>query len=469
MVKNTLLVFFSLLANSIFAFQNPVQDTLRKTEHQLMVDFGILGAMDGELPFWMRYNQSQRYQNEYTNGYYGNLLYQGDAELNEWLNFSWESEVVLSHSTQGTFGSIIQGNAKLETGFLYASIGMDEEIFGLNDSTLSIGNLVYGTNARPIPKVVLATNGWKNVPLTKGALEFKGYLAHGWFEDNRYQSGAFLHQKYLYLRSKLFKKRLTLNVGLHHNAQWSGANLESETTQPSGWENYVRIFYGSSGGEDAQQTDQLNALGNHLGSSDLRASYQFNGFKVSNYWQFLWDDSSGLAPFNWRDGLMGVSVELDHFQWVNKVVFEVVRTNDQDAIKVADDGTVFIEPDNFFNNWVYKNGWTFNDQLIGNPMFIIPNTEVLGTSRIKNMVNALHLGFGGGNHFFNYELRLTRFTNRGVYEEQYDPWLKMESVDLRTNFMLNSSTSIGLWLNYQTSNFDNGDGFGGFLSVSKTF
>jgi len=62
-----------------------------------------------------------------------------------------------SDSSQGAYGRVIQANFKLEFLDFELMAGLDEEYFGLNDSTLSIGTLYYGNNALPIPKLSLKT------------------------------------------------------------------------------------------------------------------------------------------------------------------------------------------------------------------------------------------------------------------------------------------------------------------------
>lgn len=222
--------------------------------------------------------------------------------------------------------------------------------------------------------------------------------------------------------------------------------------QPGGFKNYARIFLGKSGGADALQTDQNNALGNHLGAYELKGSYAFKGLTISNYWQFLWEDSSGLTPFNWRDGMMGLGIELHDVALVKKIVLEVVRTNDQDAEKQGKDGQPFLEPDNFFNNSVYRNGWTYNDRVMANPMFLL-NPEANGTiSRVSNMVNAWHFGLEGGYRHWNYRLRYIQFQNQGTKIRKYDEVQRLNALDIEISSQLNRSSSAYLRMNFQQGN-----------------
>ncbi len=231
---------------------------------------------------------------------------------------------------------------------------------------------------------------------------------------------------------------------------WGGRNLTTESVQPTGFRNYARIFLGMSGGSDALQTDQNNALGNHLGAYELRASYRFDGFTLFNHWQFLWEDSSGLTPWNWRDGMVGVGIELHNNRFIDKVVLEVVRTNHQDADKRTDDGIAFLEPDNLFNNSVYRDGWTFNDRVIGNPIFLLNEERDGSISRISNMINAFQVGVAGSFDKINYRLSYIQFKNQGTRFVQYEKPKTLESIDLSLNYSLTKSSNAFLRMNYQS-------------------
>lgn len=453
------LIFLLFIAYSSLYSQEFVNDSLQSVEHTLKVEGGAFISAKNQLPFWMKSNNSNRFTAGSANSLYQILDYNGKYSIIEGLRLSWELESVLN-IRERINGRFVQANFGFETNFLQFKMGYDEEFFGLNDTTLSIGNLVYGNNARPIPKIRVSTNGWKRSPILGKHLSFRAYLAQGWFEQNRFQSGAMLHQKYFYLRVRLLQNKLSLIGGLNHNAQWGGSNSQNESSQPTGIKNYARIFLGSSGGGDALLTDQQNALGNHLGSYDLRGSFEFKNFILTNYWQFLWEDKSGLTPFNWRDGLMGVSVGFKSNQWLDKIVIEIIRTNNQNAQKIADDGTPIFEPDNFFNNGVYKSGWSYQNQVIGSPIFLILNQESISRSRIKNSINAINVGISGSIRNLDYQINYVDFKNKGTKEEIISPSLRLKAINVALTHQLSGQTSLGARLSYQEGNFGSQRNFG---------
>lgn len=466
MVKNITIAFLIIILPLGLLGQE--QDSA-KLSQSLDVGTGILATNPVSLPFWMKHNNSGRFTDKQAGSIYSLIHYRGGYQATEWLRQEWEFETMASASSRGTYGSVVQANFSLVTPIARISAGLDEEVFGLNDSALSIGSLIYGNNARSIPKVSIGTNGWVRSPFLSRVFSFKAYLAHGWFESNRVQSGAFLHQKYFYGRAQFVDSRLELIGGFHDNAMWGGRNLNTEIVQPGGFRNFVRVIFGMNGGDDALQTDQINALGNHLGSFDLRGSYKFRNFTVSSYWQFLWEDGSGMTISKWRDGLGGFSIKLKDKAIIDKFVFEVVRTNDQNAYKTDENGNPFIEPDNFFNNGVYKGGWTYNDQIIGSPLFLIFDVVNSKVNNIQNKINAFNIGFGGQFKSLDYTLKYTDFKNNGRIQQPLEPSLYVRSLDIAVNYQFQGNSGIGLRAVYQDSNLESSSSFGMQLSYRWRF
>ena len=456
MVRN---LTIALLMLSLSVLGQETQDTT-KLNQSLQFDLGIMATQPRQLPFWMKHNNSRRFTDNQAGAMYALMNYQGSFKIASWLKPGWEIETMSSAGNHGVYGKLIQANISVETPIARITAGLDEEIFSLNDSLLSIGGLSYGNNASPMPKVRVQTKGWLRSPIFPKMLSFKAYLAHGWFEANRVQSRAFLHQKYLYGRLEFFERRLSLMAGLNHLSQWGGRNIYSGAVQPTGINNYARIFLGMSGGDDALQTDQQNALGNHLGSYDLRTSFKFRDFSLANYWQFLWEDSSGLTPYNWRDGMVGFSFELNKTAIIDRFVFEVVRTNDQGAKKVGSDGVPFLEPDDFFNNGVYVSGWTYNNNMMGSPMFLLFDTENSFVNRIQTKVNAFNIGIAGHFKAFEYTLKYIDFKNNGTIAAPFEESLFVRSIDLSMNYLFNPQSSLGVRAIYQSSNFESDGSLG---------
>lgn len=454
--KLKLFLVFGLISHGLSGYQYQTEQDSVSEGHHIYVGQSAVLSGKKTLPLWLVSNNSFRLDDESYLGLWTDINIRKASATDGSLDYFYGIEGSAFGGSNFDF-SLIQAYAGVRIKSIDVRLGFKEELFGVNDSTLSIGNLFYGNNARPIPKFVVKTSNWTKVPLVGDFLSFKAYLAHGWLEKDRHQSEAFLHQKYFYLRWSFFKRKLLLTGGLHHSAQWAGKNLEQGTSQPTGFQNYLRILFASSGGSGAGLNDQLNALGNHLGTYDLSGSFKFKRFTLRNYWQFLWEDKSGLTPFNWRDGLVGISVKSNEDRGVIRGFnLEIIRTNSQDAIKYADDGTEIIEPDNFFNNTVYRSGWTFQQRVIGNPAFLVLNPGARSNWLVKNMINGYNIGLEGVVGQFSYRLNYRYFKNRGIFRETFSPALKSKSIGADIQLPLKESSlrlrGVLEWGNYPGKN-----------------
>ena len=144
-------------------------------------------------PFWNLSNQHGKYSLSPFGGLAGFRMEAVDSS-DSFLRFDYGLECYYPGAQDGGF-SIHQGYAAIKTPLLTFWAGRKEEVIGNQDSTLSTGGSVWSGNARPMPKLVLATPGYVDVPFTKGYVEVNGSLAHGWFEKERYVENVYLHQK----------------------------------------------------------------------------------------------------------------------------------------------------------------------------------------------------------------------------------------------------------------------------------
>lgn len=452
------LLFLIVIIIPVYQLKGQQVDTV-KVNHSLSVKLSSLLSTGEKLPYWWVNQNSGRLSGSSSSQFLAQFHYSGAFEITKDIDFTWDTELATNINYQLN-GTLIQSNVGLRSHSFNLKMGLDEEFFGEYDNSLSFGNLVNNTNALPLPKISFSTNGWVPSPFFGNTLYYKGYIAHGWFEKARYQSGAFLHQKFFYLQGRTFKNRFKLSVGLIHNAQWGGRNTYSEISQPTGIKNYARVFLGGAGGSDALTTDQLNVLGNHLGTYDLSASFDFKGFSVKNYWQFLWEDRSGLVPLNWRDGLVGFEVNLKDNRFFNKAVFEIVRTNSQDADGSYVDGVKQVVPDNFLNNGVYQSGWTYLNNIIGSPLFIRAQPTNGVPAPIQNMINAWNFGISGSHQDYSYGFKIRNFQNQGRRLEKLSEPYKLFSIDINYSYKLNESFQIGSIFSYQEGNVVNGKNIG---------
>ena len=301
------------------------------------------------------------------------------------------------------------------------AIGSREEQYGNQDSTLSCGGLLFSKNARPMPKITIGIEHFITVPYTFNFLEIKGGLIHGWFTDNIYTKDLLLHHKFLYARIG-GKLPVHIQYGLDHVAEWGGTVPDPIYGQlPSGLKNYLTIFLGRSGGSGGEE---INTLGNHIISQSMRLDIDISDYKIAGYWQNISED--GPVRFlgntmNAPDGLWGISIRNKNFPFIKGILYEFLNTTDQSGPYLDKDGMVYGGDDNYFNNYVYNNGWSYYSRTIGIPFITssLYNADgAVGTR--NNRVIVHHLGIEGDIFGYKYKALTSFSKNYGQYSRPID-------------------------------------------------
>ncbi len=296
-------------------------------------------------------------------------------------------------------------------------IGAREEIIGNQDSTLSIGGLLFSKNTRPMPKITLGIEHFTAVPYTFGLLEVRGAISHGWFTDNIYTKKLLLHHKYFYARLG-GKLPVKIQYGIEHGAQWGGKlpPLSPFGLQEHSWRDFFVILLGGSGGSGGEQ---INALGNHILSQSIRLDVDIKDFEIAAYWQNISEDGPVRPIFSNRmniaDGLWGITLKNNRLNYVNKIIFEYLNTTDQSGPFHDNDGIIYGGADDYFNNYVYLNGWNYFMRTIGTPFITSPVYNTDTSIRSKNsMVRVRHVGLEGKIGGSSYRALASFSTNYGV-------------------------------------------------------
>jgi hypothetical protein len=306
----------------------------------------------------------------------------------------------------------------VEAGYRWLSltVGSKENYSSLWDENLSSGDMVFSANARPIPEINIYTPRFTAFPGLRGVLLFRGNFAVGRSFDrdylrqvknsaHHYIENVLWHHKSLHLRlmDPLQNFPLTATVGVRHHAQWGGVSTNPDVgVQPQSMKDFIRIILGRSGGSDASMSAQVNVLGNHYGSYDLKFGYLSSRFDVHIYKQHFFDDMSGVELFNLPDGLYGVQVDIPAFPFVNKVVLEYLYTKNQSgpAHYITYDHSVYPGYgggcDEYYNNGEYTTGVSYFNRSLGSPLITSPEYNREGSIGFRNnRVRAWHLGVDG--------------------------------------------------------------------------
>ncbi|MFC2090913.1 capsule assembly Wzi family protein [Bacteroidota bacterium] len=380
-------------------------------------------ASTGETkPFWNVNNQYGKYSLDPFEGIAGVKLIAEDTS-ETWFKVNYGLEIYDRLGKNNTF-NIHQGYIQVATPYLTLWGGRKEDIIGNQDSLLSIGSTVWSRNAMPMPKLVMETPGYIDVPFTKGYLEISGALAHGWFEKDRYVTNAYMHHKHLHARvgGDFF---INASLGLIHFAQWGGTSSNPNYGElPSDFTAFTKVFVADPGDSTSTpvQGEMINSLGNHLGSRDYRIDLKFERFKLALYYQTIFEDGTGLSKEFFKDNIKGITIKSnDPDRLVNHVVIEFLHSTFQSGpyhiISLKMKGN-----DNYFNNYVYRSGWTYQGMTLGTPLITSPiynDSDDIGV--YNNRVMATYIGIGGQVKEIKYRMYITTSRNLGTFQSPINP------------------------------------------------
>ena len=263
-------------------------------------------SSDTTLPFWLVANQ------------YGNVPNSDYGLLNTSVFKDYDTPETLfdfSYKASAT-GFIAQENKfllnELYLGVRFKNIKLD--LGAKNDAVLwnnlssSNGSIIKSINARALPGINIKTNNFITLPFATSWLEVKANFAHYFMNDTRFVDNTNLHHKSLHFKTTL-SPTFQIIAGLDHYAQWGGIS-QQYGAQPTSFKDYIRIIFGAEGGDNALETDQNNALGNHLGAYLLQFNYNKENIGLNFYYSHPFEDTSGREMSNWQDGLYGLFVDL---------------------------------------------------------------------------------------------------------------------------------------------------------------
>ena len=406
-------ILYALLGFLFLSIQSNAQDK----SVNYFIDAGGYYTTKNTLPFWLRANQFGAIPME-SNGLlqvgFSTAVTQSDREV----TFSYGVAVTGYKTSEKAaamvnelYGSFNYGDWQLDLGIKHQDILAG----GLSSSNQ---NISMATNARSFPGYNLRIINYIKLPFAKRWLSFKGNYADYLLNDNRVVKNARLHTKSLFFKSQL-NETLSLIVGLNHYAQWGGTSPDFGK-QPSGFTDYLRVITGRSGGSNATEGDQINVLGNQLGSYLLQVNHE--GFKNnwSIYWSHPFEDRSGRELMNYPDALYGFYIDFKNEELpVNQFLAEVTYTKSMSY----NPKHLISSFDNYFNNGVYGSGWTYFGNTIGSPFFTPEPVDANGITKGvivgDNRFVAFNIGAKGTLFKVHYKTMLSYVKYTGWFGEEY--------------------------------------------------
>jgi hypothetical protein len=432
------LTFISCLFFLSALIESKGQHIFSKTQYTLQSN--LIFSTDKYTPFWLSANQYGEVPDK--SGFislkgsahkeYDTLYHTSNLKMKKFgYGYGLRAVINTGKVNQALFS---EGYIKVRYGALELYGGRKREVFGLVDTLMSSGSFIWSGNALPIPKIQISIPNYTPV-LAKGLLSIKGSFAHGWFGSTDSVKNYYLHQKSLYGRIGKPNWRIKMYAGFNHQVQWAGKPAKPFLDEASGqmiskyqndFETYIKVVTGVSLNKNSDGVNQpgvpsneaLNRAGNHLGTIDLAIEWEDEKKRILIYRQSIYEDGSLYYLSNISDGLLGVSLRVKNKKSILKhLAFEYLNTMNQGGDADPFLGNFFSElngRDNYFNNGLYKDGWTYKDKVIGNS-FIIPFSRVLNSN-----TNYLQ-GSIGKNYLINN--RVEAFLISGIYHSRYFQFL----------------------------------------------
>lgn len=245
-----------------------------------------------------------------------------------------------------------------------------------------------------------------------------------------------------------FRGIVELEAGLDHWAQWGGVS-STLGDRPESFKDFIRVMLGGNGGDDATKSDQLNALGNHLGREYVRLNWNASLFKLKLQYDMPFDDGKNIIQtqtfpdgiwtidfsFDKRNGIVtDVLYEYTHTTWQSGDTHDRVATHEemthdygkyvywQDPKHFYYGRIVEGGKDDYFNNGDYRSGWTYFGKTIGMPLIVpaAPDSEGITMGVVNNRIRAHHFGLKGVICKIPYRFRATYSSNWGRYVDKAD-------------------------------------------------
>lgn len=433
----------------------------------------------GQVPFWLR---SDQYGSVPLNDASLSLIGAVDKEYNsakkkliDW-GASFEGRANIGNEVNFI---LIEGYGKVRISIFELRAGRSKEIMGLCDSSLSSGSFSVSGNALGIPKLEISIPEFYNIPFTNKIIALKGNFAHGMigkalfndFEGKVLFVRTYIHQFSFYGRFGKPQWKLKLYGGFNHQVLWGNEKTTYGADYPlSPLMTYLYIMIGNS-------YDRNTRLGDHLGSIDLGAEYQFINSRLLIYRQNFYEAGALYYLANIKDGLNGLSLTNKHyndaqFHW-RKILIEMFYTKSQGGESWSVKRPSGAE--DYYNNWQYIHGWSYKGVGIGNPFIGSPlfiRDGLLSTSSeyfMNNRVAAFHFGYEGYVKHLNFTLKTSYSLNYGTYRTINTFGEKKQfSAFLETTKELKNGMNIGL-----TGAFDVGElyynSMGVMFNVAKHF
>jgi hypothetical protein len=399
----------------------------------------ILSGATDQTPFWVHANQNGSIP---MNGNFaiGNLALYKVYNPNNPRVFQWSAgaEIVGSYAkAENIFVSDLYVAGKI--GIVEVLVGQKKNVTGLMDTTLTSGSLSVAGNSRPFPRVQISIPNYTPLYFTNNFVSIKVSYSDGLFRGSRINYGStpyvdrtYFHQKFLYFKFGNSYHKLHVYAGMNHQAIWGG---EDKIDPLNDLKPEKAYWYTVSG-----KTLNRKKTGNHFGTIDLGADWKGKHWSYFLYRQNIFETGSLFKVINFQDGLNGLRVKRNaphntvskKFE-LQSFLLEVIGTQSQ-INKSPLSGLAIYQYGNYFNSYIYQNGWSYRGQGIGTPL--IPESGITANSLPRNdseFTNnnkfwAFHTGMAADWLKLKLSLKATYSRNSGSYLSKFDSSMEQVSI-----------------------------------------
>lgn len=302
---------------------------------------------------------------------------------------------------------------------IYLQVGIKPHGSKMLDNKLTSGDLVWSGNTRPMPEVRAGFIDYVDIPLTKKWVQIEGVISYNWMDldkDWNIDQYNYFNQLMAYDRKMCFKRisfRTNPTKPFHVVASAQNASMFGGTTvfyyngintrtyhNSSKFKDYLEAFlplrHGGTGDEYYH--------GDNKGSWNFQANYRFrNSDQLSAYFEWFWEDGSGMAKRNGWDGLWGVQYRFNNCKWINSALVEYIDlTNMSGPLTWYQPDTPDSSltsgttgADNYYNN-SFVGPYTYYGHNIGTPVVMGSVYQLNGAAMINlNRVRGIHVAACG--------------------------------------------------------------------------
>jgi hypothetical protein len=383
-----------------------------------------LAGASNNTPFWLRANQHGSVPSS-GNFVLGNFGLYKTYNPNDPRTFQWSAgaELVTSYSTSpDLFLSDLFATAKV--GKLELLAGQKKNTTGLTDTLLTSGSMSVSGNARPFPRVQISLPEFLPLYFTNEYVSIKASYSDGFLHGSTINYGSvrqvertYFHQKSVYLKFGKSGDMLAGYAGINHQAVWGG---EKKITPVGNMKQSEAYWHTVTG-----KTFNNNKTGNHFGTIDLGVQLKQKEWSYFLYRQNIFETGSLFKVINLSDGLNGVSIKRnkrikERYFVINSILLELLGTKNQMNSNPFS-GLVLFERGNYYNHYIYANGWSYFGQSLGTPLIdnknnIKPDSEINESEFTNNnRIMAFHGGVTASWLNINFLFKGTYSRNFGTY------------------------------------------------------